>query len=56
MGVDEPFLVDPKLSRPFQQQNSCREPFNELSHIDYRLQGIVTDVAGALGNPEEFGR
>jgi hypothetical protein len=52
--------VDPKLSHPFQQEKSCREPFNELSHIDYKLQGIVTDVAGALdalssttGNPEE---
>jgi len=59
-GVDESFLVDPKLSHPFQQGNACREPFDELSHIDYKLHGIVTDVAGALdalsstaGNPEE---
>jgi hypothetical protein len=57
-GVGKRFLVDPKL--PFQQGNPCREPFDELTHIDYKLQGIVTDVAGALdalgstaGNPEE---
>ena len=54
-GVGKPFL--PKL--PF-QTNPRREPFDELSHIDYKLQGIVADVAGALdalsstaGNPEE---
>ena len=59
-GVDEPLLVDPKIRHPFQQGNPCREPFDELSHIDYKLQGIVTDVAGVLdnlgstaGNPEE---
>ena len=58
--VGKPFLVDPKLSHPFQQGNACCEPFNELSHIDYKLQDIVTDVTGALdalgstaGNPEE---
>lgn len=55
-GVGKHFL--PKL--PFQQGNLRREPIDELSHIDYKLQGIVTDVAGALdalsataGNPEE---
>ena len=58
--VGELFLVDPKLLHPFQQENACCEPFDELSHIDYKLQDIVTDVAGALDalgsmakNPEE---
>ena len=58
--VGEPFLVDSKLSHPFQQENACCEPFDELSHINYKLQDIVTDVTGALdalgstaGNPEE---
>ena len=46
--VGEPFLVDPELSHPFQQGNAGHEPFDELSHIDYKLQDIVTDVAGAL--------
>ena len=46
--VGEPFLVDPKLLHPFQQGNACCEPFDELSHIDYELQDIVTDVTGAL--------
>ena len=57
-GVGKPFLVDPNL--PFEQGNPCLAPFDELAHIDYNLQGIVTDVAGALdalgstaGNPEE---
>ena len=59
-GNDRPFLMDPKPLHLFQQGNSCHEPFDELSHIDYKLQGIVTDVAGTLdalgfmaGNPEE---
>ena len=58
--VGEPFLVDPKLLHPFQQGNACCEPFDELSHINYKLQDIVTDVARALDalgstaeNPEE---
>jgi hypothetical protein len=52
--------VDPKPRHLFKQANPNREPFDELSHIDYTLQGIVTDVAKALdalgsttGNPEE---
>jgi len=60
LGKDRPLLVDPKPRHPFQQANPRREPFDELSHIDYKLQGIVTDVAKALdalgstaGNPEE---
>ena len=55
-GVGKHFL----LKLPFQQGNLRHEPIDELSHIDYKLQGIVTDVAGALdalssgaGNPEE---
>ena len=58
--VGEPFLVDPKLSHPFQQGNACHEPFDELSHIDYKLQDSATNVAGVLdalgfmaGNPKE---
>lgn len=60
LGNDRPLLVDPKPRHLFQQANPCREPFDELSHIDYKLQDIVTDVAKALdalgstaGNPEE---
>jgi hypothetical protein len=60
LGDDRPPLVDPKPWYLFQQANPRREPFDELSHIDYKLQGIVTDVAKALdalgstaGNPEE---
>lgn len=60
LGNDGPLLVDPKPRHLFQQENPHREPFDELSHIDYKLQGIVTDVAKALdalgstaGNPEE---
>jgi hypothetical protein len=60
LGNDGPLLVDPKPWHLFQQGNPCHEPFDELSHIDYKLQGVVTDVAGALdalgstdGNPEE---
>ena len=60
LGNDRPLLVDPKLWHLFQQANPCHKPFDELSHIDYKLQGIVTDVAKALdalsymaGNPEE---
>ena len=52
--------MDPKPRHLFQQANPRREPFDELSHIDYKLQGIVADVAGALDalgsttrNPEE---
>ena len=54
--------MDPKLSHPVQQGNACCQPFDELSHINYKLQNIVTDVARALdalgstaGNPEENG-
>jgi hypothetical protein len=61
LGNDRPFLVDPKPRHLFQQANTRREPFDELSHIDYTLQGIVTDVAKTLdalgsmaGNPEEM--
>lgn len=60
LGNDGPLLVDPKPWHLFQQANPRREPFDELSHIDYKLQDIVTDVAKALdalgstaGNPEE---
>ena len=60
LGNDRPLLVDPKPWHPFQQANPRREPFDELSHIDYKLQAIVTDVAKALdalgstvGNSEE---
>ena len=60
LGNDRPLLVDSKPRHLFQQANPRREPFDELSHIDYMLQGIVTDVAKALdalgstvGNPEE---
>jgi hypothetical protein len=60
LGNDRPLLVDPKPRHLFQQANHLREPFDELSHIDYKLQGIVTDVAKALdalgstaGNPEQ---
>jgi hypothetical protein len=60
LGNDRPLLVDPKPRHLFQQANPCREPFDELSHIDYKLQGIVTDVAKTLdalassaGDPEE---
>jgi hypothetical protein len=52
--------VDPKPQHLFQHANPRCEPFDELSLIDYNLQGIVTDVAKALdnlgsmaGNPEE---
>ena len=52
--------MDPKPCRLFQQANPLREPFDELSHLDYKLQDVVTDVAKALdalsstaGNPEE---
>ena len=58
--VGEPFLVDPELLHPFQQGNACCEPFDELSHIDYKLQDIVTNVTRALdalgsmaGNPKK---
>ena len=57
---DKPPLVDPKPCHIFQEANPCCEPFDELSHIDYKLQGVVADVAKALdafgsmaGNPEE---
>ena len=57
---DKPPLVDPKLCHLFQEANPCHEPFDELSHINYKLQGVVADVAKALdalcstaGNPEE---
>jgi hypothetical protein len=60
MGNERPLLVDPKPWYLFQQTNNRREPFDELSHIDYKLQGIVIDVAKVLdalgstaGNPEE---
>jgi hypothetical protein len=60
LGNDRPLLVDPKPWHLFQQANPRRETFDELSHIDYKLQNIVTDVAKALdalnstaGNPEE---
>ena len=56
---DKPPLVDPKPCHLFQEANPCREPFDKLSHIDYKLQGVVADVAKALdalgstaGNPE----
>ena len=42
------FLVDPKPLHLIQQANPRREPFDELSHIDYKLQGVVADVAKAL--------
>ena len=55
---DKPPLVDPEPCHL--EANPCRKPFDELSHINYKLQGIVTDVAKALdalgfmaGNPEE---
>ena len=51
--------MDQKPRYQFQQENPHRKPFDELSHIDYKLQDIVTDVAKALdalgsmaGNPE----
>ena len=60
LGDDRPLLVDPKPRYLFQQANPRREPFDELSHIDYKLQGTVTDIAKALdalgstaGSPEE---
>ena len=59
-GNNRPLLVDPKPLHLIQQANPRREPFDELSHIDYKLQGIVNDVAKALdalgsmaGNSEE---
>jgi hypothetical protein len=62
LGNERPLLVDPKPRRLFPQANPCCESFDELSHIDYKLQGIVTDIAKALdalgsestaGSPEE---
>jgi ElaB/YqjD/DUF883 family membrane-anchored ribosome-binding protein len=60
LANDRPLLVDPKQRHLFQQANPRREPFDELSHIDYKLQNIVTDVTKVLdalgstaGNPEE---
>lgn len=57
---DRPLPVDPKPQHLFQQAIPRREPFDELSHIDYKLQDIVVDVAKALdalgstaGKPEE---
>ena len=58
--AEKPLVVDPKPRYLSQQANHAREPFDELSRIDYNLQGIVTDVAKVLdalastvGNPEE---
>jgi hypothetical protein len=60
LGNHRPLPEDPNPRHLFKQANPNREPFDELSHIDYKLQGIVTDVAKALDalgstakNPEE---
>ena len=60
LGNERPLPVDPKPRHLFKQAPPNREPFDELSHIDYKLQSHVTDVAKALdalgsttGNPEE---
>ena len=53
---DRPLLVDPKPWHLFQRANPRRQPFDELSHIDYKLQDIVNDVSkvlDALGSTEE---
>ena len=60
LGDDRPLPGDPKPQHLLQQVNPRREPYDELSHIDYKLQDIVIDVAKALdalgstaGKPEE---
>jgi hypothetical protein len=48
LGNERPLLVDPKPRQLFKPANPHCEPFDKLSHIDYKLQDIVTDVAKAL--------
>ena len=40
--------MNPKPRQLFKPANPHCEPFDKLSHIDYKLQDIVTDVAKAL--------
>lgn len=47
-GIDDPGFCGPAWKNSRRQTATINQPYDELSHLDYKLQNLVTQVAESL--------